>query len=470
MSPTFADLGVPKNVVTVLDGLGITDPFPIQRSTLPDSMSGRDVIGRGRTGSGKTLAFVLPMVVGLASRSRRPGKGAPRGLILVPTRELAAQVAATFEPIGRAMRVSHTVIHGGVGQGPQVNALQRGVDVVIACPGRLEDLIDQRFCSLGSIEVTVIDEADHMADLGFLPVVKRLLDRVPRRGQTMLFSATIDNGVDVLVDRYLNDPVTHAVDSAESPVPQMEHHVFRVSRDDKPAIVQALASGRDRTLLFTRTKHLAKRLAQQLSKAGIPAVDLHGNLSQSARTRNLESFTTGEVTVLVATDIAARGIHVDGVELVVHVDPPAEHKAFLHRSGRTARAGSEGVVVTIVLPEQRKDVDDLVRRAGIKPRFTAVAPGHELIEELVGPPAAKRYVERSTPVARPTAKAGAPRRSGQGRGGQSRSGHGKGGEVRNGQGSTGQSRNGQARTGGQRNDRRAGSRPNSRSGAGSRSR
>lgn len=397
MSPTFADLGVPKNVVAVLDGLGITDPFPIQRTTLPDSFAGRDIIGRGRTGSGKTLAFVLPMVARLASNSRRPGRGAPRGLILVPTRELAAQVAATFEPIGRAMRVSHTVIHGGVGQGPQVNALQRGVDVVIACPGRLEDLIDQKFCTLGSIEVTVVDEADHMADLGFLPVVKRLLDRVPRRGQTMLFSATIDNGVDVLVDRYLNDPVTHAVDSAESPVPKMDHHVFRVSRDDKPKIVQALASGPDRTLLFTRTKHLAKRLAQQLSKAGVPAVDLHGNLSQSARTRNLEAFTTGEVTVLVATDIAARGIHVDGVELVVHVDPPAEHKAFLHRSGRTARAGSEGTVVTLVLPEQRKDVDVLIRKAGIRPTFTNVEPGHELIEELAGAPVAKRYVERSIP-------------------------------------------------------------------------
>jgi superfamily II DNA/RNA helicase len=293
------------------------------------------------------------------------------------------------------------VIHGGVGQGPQANALQRGVDIVIACPGRLEDLIEQRLCSLGSIDITVIDEADHMADLGFLPAVKRLLDRVPKKGQKMLFSATLDNGVNVLVDRYLHDPISHSVDSAESPVPKMDHHVFRVSRDDKPSIVKALASGPDRVLLFTRTKHVAKRLAQQLSTAGIPSVDLHGNLSQSVRTKNLEAFSSGEVTVMVATDIAARGIHVDGVELVVHVDPPAEHKAFLHRSGRTARAGSEGTVVTLVLPEQRKDVDDLVRKSGIRPTFTNVEPGHSLIEELAGAPVAKRFVKRPTP--QPTA-------------------------------------------------------------------
>ncbi|MGA0263571.1 MAG: DEAD/DEAH box helicase, partial [Ilumatobacteraceae bacterium] len=401
MSPTFADLGVPEAVVNVLQKIGITDPFPIQRSTLPDSLDGRDILGRGRTGSGKTLAFALPVVVRLASRQQRPSRGAPRALVLVPTRELAHQVAATFEPIGRALRISHTVIHGGVGQGPQVNALQRGVDVVIACPGRLEDLIEQRVCSLGSIEVTVIDEADHMADLGFLPAVKRLLDRIPSKGQKMLFSATLDNGVNVLIDRYLHDPVSHSVDSAESPVPKMDHHVFRVSRDDKPTIVKALASGPDRTLLFTRTKHMAKRLAQQLSTAGIPAVDLHGNLSQSVRTKNLEAFSSGEVTVMVATDIAARGIHVDGVELVVHVDPPAEHKAFLHRSGRTARAGSDGTVVTLVMPEQRKDVDDLVRKAGIRPTFTNVEPGHSLIENLAGAPVAKRFVKRPTP--QPTA-------------------------------------------------------------------
>lgn len=401
MSPTFSDLGVPEAVVAALNTNGITEPFPIQRVTLRDSLAGRDILGRGRTGSGKTLAFALPVVVRLSANKQRPGRGAPRALVLVPTRELAHQVAATIEPIARALRLSHTVIHGGVGQGPQANALQRGVDIVIACPGRLEDLIEQRLCSLGSIEITVIDEADHMADLGFLPAVKRLLDRVPKKGQKMLFSATLDNGVNVLVDRYLHDPISHSVDSAESPVPKMDHHVFRVSRDDKPSIVKALASGPDRVLLFTRTKHVAKRLAQQLSTAGIPSVDLHGNLSQSVRTKNLEAFSSGEVTVMVATDIAARGIHVDGVELVVHVDPPAEHKAFLHRSGRTARAGSEGTVVTLVLPEQRKDVDDLVRKSGIRPTFTNVEPGHSLIEELAGAPVAKRFVKRPTP--QPTA-------------------------------------------------------------------
>ncbi|MGA1655707.1 MAG: helicase-related protein, partial [Ilumatobacteraceae bacterium] len=225
--------------------------------------------------------------------------------------------------------------------------------------------------------------------------------KIPKNSQKLLFSATLDNGVNVLIDRYLHDPVSHSVDSAESPVPKMDHHVFRVSRDDKPTIVKALASGPDRTLLFTRTKHMAKRLAQQLSTAGIPAVDLHGNLSQSVRTKNLEAFSSGEVTVMVATDIAARGIHVDGVELVVHVDPPAEHKAFLHRSGRTARAGSDGTVVTLVMPEQRKDVDDLVRKAGIRPTFTNVEPGHSLIENLAGAPVAKRFVKRPTP--QPTA-------------------------------------------------------------------
>ena len=449
MSPTFSDLGVPEAVVTVLNKNGITSPFPIQQVTLRDSLSGRDILGRGRTGSGKTLAFALPVVVRLAASNQKPGRGAPRALVLVPTRELAHQVAATFEPIARALRLSHTVIHGGVGQGPQANALQRGVDIVIACPGRLEDLIEQRLCSLGSIDITVIDEADHMADLGFLPAVKRLLDRVPKKGQKMLFSATLDNGVNVLIDRYLHDPVSHSVDSAESPVPKMDHHVFRVTRDDKSSIVKELASGPDRTLLFTRTKHMAKRLAQQLSTAGIPSVDLHGNLSQSVRTKNLEAFSSGDVTVMVATDIAARGIHVDGVELVVHVDPPAEHKAFLHRSGRTARAGSDGTVITLVMPEQRKDVDDLVRKAGIRPTFTNVEPGHELIEELAGAPVAKRFVKRpAAPTPTPAARRPGGRASG-----------------RSGQAS---SRNGERS--GQHSGRRSSGRPGSRSSAGPRSR
>lgn len=397
---SFASLGVPADLVRILTRNGITAPFPIQRQTLPDSLRGTDIIGRGRTGSGKTLAFVLPLVARLAADRRGSKPRQPRGLILVPTRELAAQVAETLDPLAQALGLTHVVIHGGVSAFPQVKALQRGVDIVIACPGRLEDLIQQRECRLDHVAITVVDEADHMADLGFLPVVKRLLDKTPAKGQRLLFSATLDNGVDVLVDRYLESPVMHSVDSAESPVPDMEHHVLCVDRDNKPAVVQALASGRERTLLFTRTKHAAKKIALQLSKNGIPSVDLHGNLSQSVRTKNLEAFASGEVLVMVATDIAARGIHVDDITLVVHVDPPAEHKAFLHRSGRTARAGASGTVVTVMTPDQRKDVDDLTRRAGISPTHTKVQPGHPMIAELTGPPAERRM--RKVPVAQPT--------------------------------------------------------------------
>jgi len=402
-STSFASLGVPQNLVSVLAKQGIAEPFPIQHQTLPDSLAGLDIIGRGRTGSGKTLAFVLPLVARLSSDPKGSSPRHPRGLILVPTRELAAQVAETLDPLARALNLSHVIIHGGVSAAPQVKALTRGVDIVIACPGRLEDLMQQRHCKLDQVAITIVDEADHMADLGFLPVVKRVLDKTPKNGQRLLFSATLDNGVDVLVNRYLHSPATHSVDSAESPVPDMEHHVFCVERDNKPAVVQALASGQDRTLLFTRTKHTAKKLAAQLSKNGIPSVDLHGNLSQNVRTKNLEAFASGEVKVMVATDIAARGIHVDDINLVVHVDPPAEHKAFLHRSGRTARAGASGTVVTVMTPDQKSDVDTLTRRAGIKPKHSKVKPGDPVIEELTGPPAKKwmRAVPQAQVQARP---------------------------------------------------------------------
>ncbi|MFZ4809822.1 MAG: DEAD/DEAH box helicase [Ilumatobacteraceae bacterium] len=382
---TFESLGVPAPIVAALRTTGITEAFPIQAATLPDSLAGRDVIGRGRTGSGKTVAFAVPTVSVIANAKMKREPRKPNGLILVPTRELAAQVAQTIEPIATSLGLKITVIHGGVGAGPQVKALANGVDIVIACPGRLEDLIQQRACRLDRVAITVLDEADHMADLGFLPAVKRLMDQTPREGQRLLFSATIDNGVDVLVKRYLTNPVVHSVDSAESPVPDMIHHLLSVDAADKPAVVHALASGVDRCLLFTRTKHGAKKLAKQLTMAGIPAVELHGNLSQNARTRNLEAFSTGEVRVLVATDIAARGIHVDDIRLVVHADPPAEHKAYLHRSGRTARAGAAGTVVTVMTPDQRRDVDDLMRRAAIRPILTtSVRPGNQRLVDLVG--------------------------------------------------------------------------------------
>jgi superfamily II DNA/RNA helicase len=371
---------------------GITTPFPIQTATLPDSLAGRDVLGRGRTGSGKTLAFSLPLITRLTgSRSARAPRR-PRSLVLVPTRELANQVSAVLAPLATAAGLRSTVVFGGVGQNPQVTALRRGVDVLIACPGRLEDLIGQGHCDLGAVAVTVLDEADHMADMGFLPAVRRLMDRTPKQGQRLLFSATLDNGVDVLVRRYLDSPVTHSVDGVAAAPPAMTHHVLEVAATDKAQVVTELASGHGRSLLFTRTKHSAKKLAKKLTAAGIPAADLHGNLSQNARERNLEAFSAGDVRVLVATDIAARGVHVDEIELVVHVDPPTEHKAYLHRSGRTARAGAEGVVVTVMTAEQRRDVADLIRRANISPVRAVVRPGDAGVRALSGEPVARRPV------------------------------------------------------------------------------
>jgi superfamily II DNA/RNA helicase len=400
----FTVLNVPAPIVAALSREGVIIPFPIQTATLPDSLAGRDVLGRGKTGSGKTIAFAIPTVVRLAASGAKRETKRPRALILVPTRELANQVAEVLAPIAQAMNQKVAVVFGGVGQGPQVTALRLGVDILVACPGRLEDLIAQRHCRLDAVEVTVLDEADHMADLGFLPAVKRLMDQTPKVGQRLLFSATLDNGIDVLVRRYLTNPVVHSVDPAVSPVSTMTHHVFAVTLADKPTIIRELAQGMERSLLFTRTKHGAKKLAKQLSAAGIPAVEMHGNLSQNARERNLESFSEGTTRVLVATDIAARGIHVDDIALVIHVDPPAEHKAYMHRSGRTARAGAEGVVVTLMTPDQVGDVKSLTRAARIEPTITRVGPGHSMVSHLAGPAAPLiRYVapvEYAQPVGR----------------------------------------------------------------------
>ncbi|ROP57200.1 MULTISPECIES: DEAD/DEAH box helicase [unclassified Rathayibacter] len=389
--PTFAALGVPAPLVTALTANGITEPFPIQVDTLPDTLNGRDVLGRGKTGSGKTLAFAIPMVArlggALAGGRRRPGR--PLGLILAPTRELATQITAAMQPLADAYGIVTTTIFGGVSQQRQVAALKQGVDIVVACPGRLEDLMKQGFVNLDAVEITVLDEADHMADLGFLPVVTRILDKTPRGGQRLLFSATLDNGVDKLVKKYLQNEVLHSVDEANSPVALMTHHVFEVDGlDAKNALVKTLASGTGRRILFMRTKHHAKKLAKQLTGQGIPAVDLHGNLSQVARDRNLAAFGAGTVKVLVATDVAARGVHVDDVELVIHVDPPMEHKAYLHRSGRTARAGSEGDVVTVVLPSQRGDVKTLLRKAAIQVTPQLVTADSAAVSKLVGDVAA----------------------------------------------------------------------------------
>ncbi|MBG0740168.1 DEAD/DEAH box helicase [Paeniglutamicibacter antarcticus] len=404
---TFSSLGVPKVLAASLAAKGIEEPFPIQVKTLPDTLAGRDVLGRGRTGSGKTIAFALPLVARLAEAEaayrRRPGR--PLGLVLAPTRELATQLNNTIEPLAKEMGLTTTVIYGGVSQQRQERALKAGVDIVIACPGRLEDLMKQRLVTLESVEITVLDEADHMADLGFLPVVKRLLDTTPKGGQRMLFSATLDNGVDKIVQRYLSNPLTHSVDDPKASVSTMEHHVLVVNDQSvKKQIITELASGSGRRLLFMRTKHHARKLAKTLTDAGIPAVDLHGNLSQNARDRNLAEFSSGDVRVLVATDVAARGVHVDDVELVIHVDPPTEHKAYLHRSGRTARAGSDGTVVTITLPEQQSDVKKLMKAAGVDVSFERVTASHPLIAKLVGEVAGK--IDPRTRAALQAAKTG----------------------------------------------------------------
>jgi superfamily II DNA/RNA helicase len=457
---TFADLGVPAPLVRALSDKGISQPFPIQISTLPDTLAGRDVLGRGKTGSGKTLAFAIPLASRLAGTTRRPSR--PSGLVLAPTRELATQITAALQPLAEASGLRVTTIFGGVPQNKQVSALRSGVDIVVACPGRLEDLMRQRLITLDAVEITVIDEADHMADLGFLPGVTRILAATPAGGQRLLFSATLDNGVDKLVTRFLRNEISHAVDSDQSPVADMTHHVFHVaSADAKKQLVHTLASGTGRRILFLRTKHHARKLAKQLTEAGIPSVDLHGNLSQPARDRNLAAFSAGTARVLVATDIAARGVHVDDVELVVHIDPPAEHKAYLHRSGRTARAGRAGDVVTVVLPEQRRDTQALLRKAGINVAPQQVSANSAEVQALVGEVAPYQQPAAVVPAAAPQRRSpaqGRPPRGGQAGGGQ------RGGGQRAASPHGGGQRSGNQHGGGQPGRRRS-SRPGSAVGA-----
>lgn len=399
---TFSALGVPAALTAILAAAGITVPTPIQAATLPDSMAGRDVLGRGRTGSGKTYAFLLPLLTRLAASTSRRTAKRPRALILAPTRELVSQITAAMGPLAKPLGITSMTVFGGVGQHPQVEGLRRGVDVVVACPGRLEDLIKQGHISLDAVEITILDEADHMADLGFLPGVRRIMDRTPERGQRMLFSATLDAGVDVIVKRFLSKPVTHHADSVQSPISQMSHHVLHVSADAHLPVLVDLTAAPGRTVVFARTKHRAKKFTRQLNASGVPAVELHGNLSQGARTRNLDDFHSGAAKTLVATDIAARGIHVDDVALVIHADPPVEHKAYLHRSGRTARAGAAGTVITLMTDEQQGDVRDLTRKAGIRPTTTRIGADHPLLRQLA--PGIRTFaapVVRPEPVDRP---------------------------------------------------------------------
>jgi superfamily II DNA/RNA helicase len=385
LAASFAEAGVPAPLVAALAASGITTPFPIQAATLPDALAGRDILGRGQTGSGKTLGFSIPLAARLADGYTSAGR--PRGLVLVPTRELASQVRAVLAPLAEAVGLTVATIYGGVPQNPQVAALRKRADIVVACPGRLADLIEQGHCHLGDVDISVLDEADHMADLGFLPVVRRLLDMTPADGQRMLFSATLDAAVDVLARRFMNRPVHHEVGPVQAPV-AMVHHVLTIAPTDRVAVVTALAGGSGRSLVFTRTKHAARRLARQLTTSGIPAAELHGDLSQGARERNLATFAGGVQRVIVATDVAARGIHVEGIDLVIHADPPAEHKAYLHRSGRTARAGASGTVITLQAPSQAADVRDLMRKAGVVPLTATVTPGSALLRSIAGEPVA----------------------------------------------------------------------------------
>ncbi|MFI1103433.1 DEAD/DEAH box helicase [Streptomyces melanogenes] len=360
---TFADLGLPEGVVRKLAQNGVTTPFPIQAATIPDALAGKDILGRGRTGSGKTLSFGLPTLAQLAGGHTEKKK--PRAIILTPTRELAMQVADALQPYGDVLGLKMKVVCGGTSMSNQIYALERGVDVLVATPGRLRDLINRGACSLANVQVAVLDEADQMSDLGFLPEVTELLDQIPGGGQRMLFSATMENEISTLVKRYLTNPVTHEVDSAQGNVSTMTHHVLVVKPKDKAPVTAAIAARKGRTIIFVRTQLGADRIAEQLCDSGVKADALHGGMTQGARTRVLEDFKKGYVNALVATDVAARGIHVDGIDLVLNVDPAGDHKDYLHRSGRTARAGKSGVVVSLSLPHQRRQIFRLMEDAGV---------------------------------------------------------------------------------------------------------
>ncbi|MEU2548287.1 DEAD/DEAH box helicase [Streptomyces roseolus] len=379
---SFDALGLPPAVRELLTAQGVVTPFPIQAATLPNALAGRDVLGRGRTGSGKTLAFGLPLLVRLAGRRAEARK--PRALVLVPTRELAQQVTDALAPYAAALGLRLATVVGGMSIGRQATALRDGAEVVIATPGRLLDLVERKDARLDRVEIAVLDEADQMADLGFTDQVTALLDLVREGGQRLLFSATLDRNVDLLVERYLHDPVVHSADPSTAAVTTMDHLVLQVHGPDKFATATEIAARDGRTIMFLATKASVDRFTAHLRGSGVRAAALHGDKSQPLRTRTLERFRTGEVTVLVATDVAARGIHVDEIDLVVNVDPPADHKDYLHRGGRTARAGGSGTVVTLVLSDQRKDVLRLMADAGLRPRVTQVRSGEAELSRLTG--------------------------------------------------------------------------------------
>ncbi|MFI0784328.1 DEAD/DEAH box helicase [Streptomyces lydicus] len=416
---TFAELAMPPALLASLTAQGVTVPFPIQAATLPNSLAGRDVLGRGRTGSGKTLAFGLALLARTAGR--RAESRRPLALILVPTRELAQQVTDALTPYARSLSLRLATVVGGMSIGRQAGALRAGAEVVVATPGRLKDLIERGDCRLDQVGITVLDEADQMADMGFMPQVTALLDQVGPDGQRMLFSATLDRNVDRLVRRYLSDPVVHSVDPSAGAVTTMEHHLLFVHGADKYATTTEIAAREGRSILFLDTKHAVDQLTRHLLNSGVRAAALHGGKSQPQRTRTLDRFKTGHVTVLVATNVAARGIHVDNLDLVVNVDPPGDHKDYLHRGGRTARAGESGSVVTLVLPNQRREMDRLMADAGITPQSTRVRSGEAELSRITGARAPSGIpVTLTTPTAERAERGGSASRGSRGRSARAR--------------------------------------------------
>ncbi|MEU9166724.1 DEAD/DEAH box helicase [Streptomyces sp. NPDC048420] len=418
----FADLAMPKQLLATLGREGVTVPFPIQAATLPNSLAGRDVLGRGRTGSGKTLAFGLAALARTAGRRAEPRQ--PFVLVLVPTRELAQQVTDALTPYARSLSLRLATVVGGMSIGRQASALRAGAEVVVATPGRLKDLIERGDCRLDEVGITVLDEADQMADMGFMPQVTALLDQVRPDGQRMLFSATLDRNVDRLVRNYLHDPVVHSVDPSAGAVTTMEHHVLHVHEADKHRTTTEIAARDGRVIMFLDTKHAVDRLTKHLLSSGVRAAALHGGKSQPQRTRTLAQFKTGHVTVLVATNVAARGIHVDDLDLVVNVDPPSDHKDYLHRGGRTARAGESGSVVTLVTPGQRREVSRLMTSAGITPQIAQVRSGEAELSRITGAqaPSGVPVVITAPEPERPRAASSSPSRGRRGRRGQGQSG------------------------------------------------
>jgi superfamily II DNA/RNA helicase len=415
----FAELDLPDQLLSALRSEGMAVPFPIQAATLPNSLAGRDVLGRGRTGSGKTLAFGLALLARTAGRRAEPRQ--PLALVLVPTRELAQQVTEALTPYARSLRLRITTVVGGMSIGRQAHRLRDGVEVVVATPGRLKDLLDRGDCRLDQVALTVLDEADQMTDMGFMPQVTHLLDQVQPEGQRLLFSATLDRNVDLLVRRYLSDPVVHSVDPAAGAVTTMDHHVLHVHGADKHATTTEIAARDGRALLFLDTKHAVDRLTRDLLAVGVRAAALHGGKSQGQRTRTLAQFKTGHTTVLVATNVAARGIHVDNLDLVVNVDPPHDHKDYLHRGGRTARAGESGTVVTLVLPDQRRGMKRLMADAGITAQVTKVHSGEAELSRITGAQAPSGVpVTVSAPATKTATRSGSPGARRRGRPGRGR--------------------------------------------------